>query len=197
LTETDQPGHQPPARASEADLSDDDLGTKTAAKTPVAMSSRFERRAILAAALLQLLILVAMILGKTVPYLDARRVLLKVIPVDPRDLFRGDYVTLAYDISRVPGARRQPGETVYVTLVPEGDGRHYRAGGFTDSPPSSGVFIRGTVGEFGRASYGIESYYLQEGTGHDYENAVRSGRLWADVALDGNGNARLKGLIIE
>jgi uncharacterized membrane-anchored protein len=194
---TDQPWYQPPVRASEADLSDGDLGTKTLAKEPVAISRWFERRAILAAALLQLLILVAMILGKTVPYLGAHRVLLKVIPVDPRDMFRGDYVTLAYDISRVSGARHQPGQTVYVTLVPERDGLHYRAGHFNDSLPSSGVFIRGTVGEFGRASYGIESYYLQEGTGHDYENAVRSSRLWADVAIDGNGNARLKGLVIE
>jgi uncharacterized membrane-anchored protein len=194
---TDQPWYQPPARASEADLSDGDLGTKTAVKTPVAISRWFERRAILAAALLQILILVAMILGKTVPYLGAHRVLLKVVPVDPRDMFRGDYVTLGYDISRVSGARREPGQTVYVTLVPEPDGRHYRAGQFTDSPPSSGVFLRGTVSEFGRVSYGIESYYLQEGIGHDYENAVRSSRLWADVALDGNGNARLKGLIIE
>jgi hypothetical protein len=31
----------------------------------------------------------------------------------------------------------------------------------------------------------------------NYENAVRSGRLWADVALDGKGNARLEGLVIE
>src|SRR4029077_13511649 len=29
-------------------------------------------------------------------------VLLKTAPVDPRDLLRGDYVTLNYDISRVP-----------------------------------------------------------------------------------------------
>jgi uncharacterized membrane-anchored protein len=28
-------------------------------------------------------------------------VLLKTLPVDPRDLFRGDYVILRYDVSRV------------------------------------------------------------------------------------------------
>ena len=30
-----------------------------------------------------------------------QEVLLKVQPVDPRDLFRGDYVVLRYDITRV------------------------------------------------------------------------------------------------
>jgi uncharacterized membrane-anchored protein len=49
----------------------------------------------------------------------------------------------------------------------------------------------------GRATYGIESYYVQEGTGHDYEQAVRSRRLWAEVALDGAGNPALRRLVIE
>lgn len=32
-------------------------------------------------------------------------VVLKTVPVDPRDLLRGDYVILAYDISTIPGDR--------------------------------------------------------------------------------------------
>ena len=49
----------------------------------------------------------------------------------------------------------------------------------------------------GRATYGIESYYVQEGTGHDYEAAVRNRRLWAEVALASDGAASLRGLVIE
>ncbi len=52
--------------------------------------------------MIQLFILVMMILGRTVPYVGARMVLLQVEPVDPRDLLRGDYVTLGYSISRLP-----------------------------------------------------------------------------------------------
>ena len=32
---------------------------------------------------------------------SGRDVLLKTVPVDPRDLLRGDYVILSYDISRL------------------------------------------------------------------------------------------------
>ncbi len=160
------------------------------------LAPRFERLALTAAVSLQVLMLVAMIVAKTVPFLGARTVLLHVVPVDPRDFFRGDYVTLGYDFSLVSGGF-SPGESVYVTLVAEPDGRHFRAGDFLHQPPASGVFIEGAVGTRSRATYGIESYYLQEKTGHDYEAAVRSGNLWAEVALDANGRAGLKRLVIE
>ncbi len=86
--------------------------------------------AVAAAVVLQLVVLVAMILGRTVPYVGAQTVLLHVEPVDPRDLLRGDYVTLGYAFNRIPTGTYQEGQAVYVTLVPEGDGRHYRAGQF-------------------------------------------------------------------
>jgi uncharacterized membrane-anchored protein len=39
--------------------------------------------------------------------------------------------------------------------------------------------------------------YVQEGTGHDYENAVHNRRLWAEIALDGRGTPARKRLVIE
>jgi uncharacterized membrane-anchored protein len=153
--------------------------------------------AVAAAVIFQIVILVVMILGHTVPYVGAQTVLLHVEPVDPRDLFRGDYVTLGYAMSRVPNGTYQPGQPVYVTLVADADGRHYRPGAYTALPPASGPFVRGTVRGYGRATYGIESYYVQAGTGHDYENAVRHGQLWAEVALDRQGTPALRRLVIE
>src|SRR5512142_3370735 len=55
-------------------------------------------------------------------------VLLETHPVDPRDLLRGDYVTLNYKISTVPldlfspapANALSPGQTVYVGLEPRG-----------------------------------------------------------------------------
>ncbi len=145
----------------------------------------------------QLLILVTMILGKTVPYVGAQTLLLHVEPVDPRDMFRGDYVTLGYSFNRLPAGTFQSGQLVYLTLVLDADGRHYRTGQFLVEPPASGAFIRGTALSTMRATFGIESYYVQEGTGHDYENAVRTRNLWAEVALDRQGNASLRRLVIE
>src|SRR3989304_6996399 len=50
-------------------------------------------------------------------------VLLKTIPVDPRDLMRGDYVVLRYEITALSkelvrdGAKFQRGDAVYVGLA--------------------------------------------------------------------------------
>jgi len=188
---------RPPVAEPELSLTDIDVGAKKAASAPLASAPGFERVAIAAAVVFQLLILVTMILGKTVPYIGAQTILLHVEPVDPRDMFRGDYVTLGYSFNRIPSGNYQTGQPVYVTLVLDADGRHYRAGQFLVEPPASGVFIRGTALNANRARFGIESYYVQEGTGHDYENAVRRRSLWAEVALDRQGNPSLRRLVIE
>src|ERR671921_157628 len=77
-----------------------------------------------------LLILVAMIGLRALPLVTGQTVLVRVVPIDPRDLFRGDYVTLSYDFSRVPpegvegisadergNKSKLEGRTVYVPLV--------------------------------------------------------------------------------
>ena len=51
-------------------------------------------------ALAQIAFLSWMIAGRAAILRDGREVLLKVEPVDPRDLLRGDYVVLTYEITR-------------------------------------------------------------------------------------------------
>ena len=54
---------------------------------------------------LQVAVLGAMIVHQARPLVTGDTILLRVVPVDPRDLFRGDYVILSYDFSRVsPGS---------------------------------------------------------------------------------------------
>jgi uncharacterized membrane-anchored protein len=187
---------QPPAapRGAGLSLTDTDVG---AHKDPAPPAGRFDRLIVVAAIVFQLVILITMIVGHTVPFLGAQTVLLRTEPVDPRDLFRGDYVTLAYALNRTPTGQYEPGQSVYVTLVPESDGKHYQAGAFLAQPPPSGPFIRGTAQGYGRVTYGIESYYVQEGTGRAYEQAVRDRRLSAEVALSRDGTPALRRLIIE
>ena len=71
------------------------------------------------------------------------------------------------------------------------------ANGYQLEPPTSGRFIRGTVTPSGTAQYGIESYFVEEGKGHDYEQAVRDHKLSAEVLIDASGNAQLRRLVIE
>ena len=165
---------------------------------------RRERGVILGAVLLQVGILVAMITGNTVPYIGGQTVLLRVVPVDPRDLMRGDYVTLSYDISRMSPAA-MGGETtgnasnrkVYVSLEPEADGRHFKGSVASFTRPATRPYIQGTAAGWGRINFGIESYYVQEGQGHDYEKAVRERRLCAEVVLGHDGMPTLRGLVVE
>jgi len=154
----------------------------------------------------QMLVLVGMIATRAAPHLTGQTVLLRVVPVDPRDMFRGDYVILGYEFSRpgrIPGLPTNAygpewqGRTVYVTLAPEADGVHWRPDKYGLTPPTSGKYLRGTLGRGGRLEFGIESYYVQEGKGRMYEDAMRSRRLWAEVSVAPNGQAALRSLRIE
>lgn len=83
--------------------------------------------AVLILALLQTIILVWLINGR-VSILNSKDVVtLKSEPVDPRDLFRGDYVVLSYGISRLTldGLKGdkdfRQGDTIYVEISPRRD----------------------------------------------------------------------------
>ena len=152
----------------------------------------------------QLIVLIGMIVGPLTTLLTGDTILLRVVPVDPRDLFRGDYVILAYELSRVPPqgipgvqSSDDQGQTVYVSIVPEEDGKHWRASQFSLQKPSTGKFLRGQINGWNQIEFGIESYFVQEGEGLKYERAVRSQNLSAEVTIDRNGNAVLKRLVIQ
>lgn len=164
------------------------------------------RAVLLLGGALQVIVLVSMIVICVMPSVTGETVLLRTVPVDPRDLFRGEYVILSYEISRIPseGISGQLGQvgvfeqgrTVYVSLVPEDDGRHWRADRFSFEQPS-GLSIRGTITRGRRIAFGIESYFVQEGEGLKYERAVRDRALSARVAVAPDGKAALTGLVIE
>jgi uncharacterized membrane-anchored protein len=169
-----------------------------------------ERKILLVAVVAQLLILVAMIALRAVPLLTGKTVLVRVQPVDPRDLFRGDYVILSYDFSRTPregieglsaserGSRKKlEGRTVYVPLVSDSVPGHWRAQKVTVVKPASGPFLRGQMQRYGSLQFGIESYYVQEGTGRQYEQAIRDRKLSAELAVTSGGQAALRQLRIE
>jgi uncharacterized membrane-anchored protein len=169
-----------------------------------------ERPVLLVGAAAQIVVLVGMIGLHAMPLLTGKTVLLRVQPVDPRDMFRGDYVTLSYEFSRLPASAipglgnnnpselsRNQGRTVYLQLVPDADGVHYRGGAYSLTPPADGLFLRGTLAGWNQIDFGIDRYFVEEGTGHKYEEAVRNRRLWAQVAVAPNGQAAVTGLKIE
>lgn len=166
---------------------------------------------ILIAVALQTAALAYMIVDRQAMLNASQVVTLKVVPVDPRDIFRGDFVVLSYDISRLDPTKLEGddtfgyGDKVLVTLVRNGD--IWTAAGIARGKPvpaQGGVVIQGTVDAFslndtGQATsvtvqYGIESYFVPEGTGRAIEAEVQKGDLSADIAVDNQGRAAIKAL---
>lgn len=133
--------------------------------------------------------------------LEARTIRLRTIPVDPRDLLRGDYVILRYEISQLR-EEQNPFQLrdgrVYVVLRNEsGYGvleTIRRSAGEARSELSPGGCIlraelRGT-----ELSYDLEKYFVAEGKGKE---APPGGKLVAEVAVRPNGDALIKQLYDE
>lgn len=151
---------------------------------------------------LWILIITAFTLLNEIPFFFGKEVLLKTIPVDPRDIIRGDYVTLNYEISEIKDRSYKYNDTVYV-LLKEDEYNISRASGVFKRKPKEGTFIKGKVKSrcsgstiFTRrgrcADFGIESYFVKEGQGRILEQDLRQGTL-VKVIVDRNGNAKIKG----
>lgn len=171
---------------------------------------------------LWLLVFTGFIAYKEYTLQTGTEVVLKTVPVDPRDLFRGDYVILNYEISRLDLAEVPtennldiPGETeyfdygdrIYLGLGLDEDGY-----GFPDriyiEKPKDRLYLTGTiVGIRGDTrtekvtllvEYGIESYFVPEGRGRDIEKERWDGKaVDVEVVVDSRGNAVIKNLLID
>ncbi|WP_439496894.1 GDYXXLXY domain-containing protein [Bosea sp. (in: a-proteobacteria)] len=147
---------------------------------------------------------------------------LRTAPVDPRDLFRGDYVILSYDISTLDlnglqGDREfSRGEQVQVQLAPDPEGFARPVGIYRTRPTGSGdVFIDGRIISTGacpraedgridcsrdrngvRIAYGLESYFVPQGSGLAIERTERK-RIEVVAAVAPSGQPAIKRLLID
>lgn len=139
-------------------------------------------------------------------------VTLKVVPVDPNDMFRGEYVILSYDISRLDLTKLEGDDTItyndaiFVTLVP--DGETWKPVAVKRGSPfdvQGGIALKGTVETIEnegannvvqaiRVNYGIESYFVPQGTGKVIEDEARKGELKVDIAVDDKGRGAIKAI---
>lgn len=180
--------------------------SKTTLVETVANWVRDHDRAVLSLGIgLQTLVLVVALVTRLMPHATGETILLRVVPVDPRDMFRGQYVALSYEFSRqLPSSiessnfdNQHAGQTVYATLVLEDDGQHWRVDAVEFEPPASGLYLRGTIQSWSRVDYGIESFFVEEGRGPELEEAVRNRTVAASVSVGPDGTAALRDLVIE
>jgi uncharacterized membrane-anchored protein len=147
---------------------------------------------------------------------------LEVVPVDPRDLFRGDYVVLNYRIGTVdvPKDVTTPftrGQQVFVTLRPDGSNKAKAVAISAERPVVSGtdIVIAGVVSlsstcplnETGARDcnvksravavrYGLESYFVPQGEGKKIETTPKA-LLEVVAAIAPSGQAAIKRLLID
>lgn len=126
---------------------------------------------------------------------------LAIEPLDPRSLLQGDYVRLNYSISTPPDAVNQELEKanapsrVKVVLHESDNGiyefdRLYKNG---EVLAAGEVMINGSASGWRSIYYGIETYFVPEGTGIETEKNAR----FAYVKVGKNGDALLEKLSKE
>ncbi len=169
------------------------------------------RRAFILIGVFWLALVGALVGVKQYTLLAGEDVLLRTVPVDPRDLFRGDYVILRYEISTLDLTALDTdirpedlmetatfGATLYTAFSVE-EGYAEPTGVFTERPP--GRFIRATVrragpGQTVELDYGIESFFVPEGRGLEIERQ-RGEAVEVRVAVDRFGSAAIRALLID
>ena len=134
-------------------------------------------------------------------------ILLETRRVDPRDLLRGDYLILNYTISDVPANRFSPpvakdlpyGTKIFVTLTAETN-RFYevaRASTNKFTPSANEILLCGRSEERWwntnsiHVTYGIENYYVAEGTGNP------TGKLTVQAVVPASGHPKIKEVFVD
>lgn len=167
------------------------------------------------AASLQFAIIFLIIIFKLSILTGGTDILLRIAPVDPRDVLRGDYVTFQYYISNTDSyyansQQIQNGDKVYVILRPSG--KYWDFGGVQkNKPQDSSLFIKGVVESGGVGNqndfsqyrgnsrlhivYGIEQYFIPEGRGQNFNFGNREAA--ARVAIDGEGRAAIQKIYVD
>jgi uncharacterized membrane-anchored protein len=155
---------------------------------------------------------------------NGQQVILDTLPIDPRDILRGDYVDLSYEIGRGDKAvafaqTLSVSQPVYALLTLGNDNRVVDYA-FSTTQPKDGVYIRGegVVQEYqnyvwerdgqpiyeteknGTINYPqIEQYFVPEGKGWEIDRMGRLGsgkKLEVKIAVNGS-RAQILELLVD
>ena len=168
-------------------------------------------------ALVQIGFLSWIIAGRAAILRNGKEVLLKIEPVDPRDLLRGDYIFLGYEITRIPvtlianvptGKFTTDDTSIVVRLKKGADGYwHPTAAWFGKAPRPAAADEADIVGHVAEGwglreegasiapDYGIERFYLPEGEGMAIQSDMRVRPFGIRIALAADGTAQIKALV--
>lgn len=166
------------------------------------------------AILFQISIIVYMVTASLMPLITGKEIVLRTVPIDPRDLLRGDYVVLNYSFNRlgldsikndIHGERYKFGDELYIEL--EQKDNYYEPVGLWKNPPENKTFMKVIVKHFyGADTYGfaslsggIESYYTDSETARALERNAGGVSAITEVyvMIAPDGQARIKDVKIK
>lgn len=133
---------------------------------------------------------------------SSKVILVKTIPVDPRDYLSGNYLTLRYEFtdlwrfkSKNKNIQEASNNEIYTVL--KKDGSWYVPDYISLEKPlvrDDQIAIKGKyTGSFGRIEYGIEKYFINENT----KEPKREDKVEVLLTVGDDFTARIKGLIVN
>ena len=160
---------------------------------------------IFAAAVVQILAVIAMLAYAYAPIYFGKEILLQTTLYDPRDMLRGDYVRLSYGFAGVYEldkrdsnlSKRQQlhGSKIYAILKQDKDGR-YKFDQYSFERPSGGTFLAGRV-DYNTANFGIEAFFMPPKKAQQMERDMMEFNATAVISVMDNGKARIKDIVLE
>ncbi|WP_138416505.1 GDYXXLXY domain-containing protein [Aquibacillus sediminis] len=153
---------------------------------------------------IQVLFLVGMAIAYYVIDDVGETIKLQTLPVDPQDLFYGDYVTLRYQIEEIPD-EKWLGDTddtdgrIHVIVEQADDGFHQVVKASNQKLQASENQAKLTAAyryydahsQTHHVNYGINRYYIEDNTGAQYE---QSGEMEVTVAVAPWGHKKIEEL---
>lgn len=146
-----------------------------------------KKKLVISAIILQFFILLYMCGTRELVIRTGNIVYLRTAPVDPRDLFRGDFVRLNYELSSIPPGLQKISShedlrkgTPLFAMLRRHDNGLVELVYITDREPDEGLYMKGfsdsgryfKKGSTLQVRYGIESYYVQQGKGIQMEEKL-------------------------
>jgi len=158
----------------------------------------------------QIVVILTLFVHSVYPLWIGKEITVNLTPVDPRSIFRGQYVVLRYNFSQVnkklfdgDSELLKEGRSVYVTINKEKE--RWVAKKLSSKRPKDGLFLKGKIrnpnwGSMTLVHYGIEAFFTTPKRAKKIENARRSGTtrqpLRAKLMIAPNGKVALKDVII-
>ncbi len=128
-----------------------------------------------------------------------KEVILKTIPLDPRDLLRGDYVILDYEVFESARSQRNfeylSDGTIYLILRQKSDKR-VNFSRVTDRFPDREDLVLKATKKGDRIVSSIGKYFVPEGQGKELEKERNARNMEVVLRVNRRGEARIEDILI-